>query len=369
MSDTIHMRAALALARRSLGECAPNPTVGCVIVKEGQVIGRGRTAPGGRPHAETEALAMAARTGKDAVRGATAYVTLEPCAHYGATPPCALALAEAGVARVVVAVRDPDPRVNGEGIAILREAGIDVTEDVLAAEALVLNAGFFSTVMRGRPLVRLKLASTLDGRIATKTGESRWISGEPARRATHAMRGAFDAIMAGVGTVLADDPSLTCRIEGFRTMPLIRIVLDSHLRTPLTSQLVATATEAPVWVLHRDGADPMRRGALEEAGVRVIETLPGSIGVDLADALAALAREGITRLLVEGGATLAAALLRGDFVDELAWFHAPSVMGGDGYPAAQGFGIETLAAMPRFAPVRHQQWGEDMLSVFKRAPL
>jgi diaminohydroxyphosphoribosylaminopyrimidine deaminase/5-amino-6-(5-phosphoribosylamino)uracil reductase len=356
------MRAAIALARRGLGECAPNPTVGCVIVKDGQVIGRGRTAPGGRPHAETEALVIAG----EAARGATAYVTLEPCAHYGRTPPCAQALVEAGVARVVVAVRDPDARVNGQGIAMLRAAGIEVTENLLESDAEAVNAGFFSTVQRGRPLLRLKLASTLDGRIATRSGESQWITGDASRRAAHAMRGTFDAVMVGVGTVLSDDPELTCRIEGFRSSPIIRVVLDSHLRTPLTSRLVQGARQAPLWILHRDGADGMRRAALEDAGARVIEAAAGSVGVDLADALTALAREGVTRVLAEGGGTLAAALLRADLVDELAWFHAPSVMGGDGFPAAQAFGISELSAMPRFKPVRQQQWGDDMLSLFRR---
>jgi diaminohydroxyphosphoribosylaminopyrimidine deaminase/5-amino-6-(5-phosphoribosylamino)uracil reductase len=367
MNNETHMRAALSLARRSLGECAPNPAVGCVIVKDGQVIGRGRTAPGGRPHAETQALAMAASTASDAARGAVAYVTLEPCAHYGATPPCARALVEAGVAHVVVAVRDPDARVNGQGIAILTDAGIKVTESCLEAEAIALNAGFFSTVQRGRPWLRLKLATTLDGRIATRTGESRWISGEPARRATHAMRGSFDAVMVGVGTVLADDPDLACRVEGYQAVPVTRIILDSHLRTPLTSRLVTTADMAPVIVLHRDGADEIRAEALRDAGVRVLEVAAGSIGIDLGDALAVLAREGLTRVLAEGGATLAAALLRADLADELAWFHAPSVMGGDGFPAAQGFGITELAAMPRFRPVRRQPCGEDMLSLFERS--
>ncbi len=360
--DDSHMRAALSLARRSLGECVPNPAVGCVIVKDGQVIGRGRTAPGGRPHAETEALAMAG----EAAKGAVAYVTLEPCAHYGQTPPCARALAEAGVARVVVAVRDPDARVNGLGIAILREAGIEITEHVLAPEAEALNAGFFSVVQRGRPLLRLKLASTLDGRIATKAGESQWISGPASRRAAQAMRGAFDAVMVGVGTVLADDPELTCRIAGYQTVLATRIILDSHLRTPLTSRLVASAPRAPVWVLHRDGADKMRGEALRDAGVRVLEVASGPLGVDLGDALALLARAGITRLLAEGGAMLAASLLRADLVDELAWFHAPSVMGGDGLPAAQAFGITDLAAMPRFKPMRQQNWGDDMLSLYRR---
>ena len=212
MDDLSHMRAALALARRGLGNTWPNPTVGCVVVRDGRVIGRAVTAPGGRPHAEPLALAMAGT----AARGATVYVTLEPCCHHGRTPPCTEALIAAGVARVVIASPDPDPRVNGQGIARLRAAGIVVDAGLLAAEAEDVNAGFFHRVRHGRPLVTLKLASTLDGRIATRTGESRWITGEPARRMAHALRGRHDAVMVGVGTVLADDPDLTCRIPGYK---------------------------------------------------------------------------------------------------------------------------------------------------------
>ncbi|HQT68509.1 MAG: riboflavin biosynthesis protein RibD [Rhodospirillales bacterium 20-60-12] len=362
MSDVDHMRAALALARRGLGETAPNPSVGCVIVREGRVLGRGRTAPGGRPHAETIALAMA---GPDA-RGATAYVTLEPCAHVGKTPPCTEALIEAGIARVVVAVRDPDKRVNGQGIARLRDAGIEVTEDICRAEASILNAGFFSVIQQGRPLVRLKLASTLDGRIATKSGESQWISGPEARRATHAMRGRHDALMVGVGTVLADNPELTCRLAGFRQRGMIRIIVDSHLRTPLTGNLVRSAGQTPLWLLHRDGADPARMAALKSAGVRLFELPASSTGIDLKAGLEHLAKSGITRLMVEGGATLAAALLREHLVDRLAWFHAPAIMGGDGYPAAQAFGVANLASMPRFQPVSATRYGQDYLTTFRK---
>ncbi|HQT72519.1 MAG TPA: bifunctional diaminohydroxyphosphoribosylaminopyrimidine deaminase/5-amino-6-(5-phosphoribosylamino)uracil reductase RibD, partial [Acidiphilium sp.] len=216
MDDLAPMRSALALARRGLGETAPNPSVGCVILRDGVVVGRGRTAPGGRPHAETEALAMAG----EAARGATAYVTLEPCAHHGRTPPCADALIAAGIARVVIAMADPDPRTDGAGIARLRAAGIEVVEGVGAAEAAEINAGFTLRLRAGRPLVTLKLATSLDGQIATRTGESQWITGAAARQLGHALRGTHDAVMVGVGTVLADDPELTCRIEGFRTTPL-----------------------------------------------------------------------------------------------------------------------------------------------------
>jgi diaminohydroxyphosphoribosylaminopyrimidine deaminase/5-amino-6-(5-phosphoribosylamino)uracil reductase len=363
VSDEAFMRAALALARRGLGETAPNPSVGCVIVQAGRVVGRGRTGTGGRPHAETQALAAAG----DRARGATVYVSLEPCSFTGKTPPCATALAAAGVKRVVIGATDPNPKVNGQGAAMLRQAGIEVTEHVMRAEAEAVVNGFAQVMLTGRPLLRLKLASTLDGRIATHARESQWLTGEPARRAAHAMRGRHDAVLVGVGTVLTDDPELTCRIAGFRTAPLVRIVVDSHLRTPLMSKLVRSAAAMPVWILHRDGADAARRRALEAAGVRLIELPAAAAGVDLPAALRALGQAGLTRVLAEGGGTLAAGLLRDNLVDRLAWFHAPAVMGGDGWPAAQAFGVAKLADMPRFIPVSRERLGEDMLSTFRKA--
>jgi diaminohydroxyphosphoribosylaminopyrimidine deaminase/5-amino-6-(5-phosphoribosylamino)uracil reductase len=363
MSDETHMRAALALARRGLGETAPNPSVGCVIVANNRVVGRGHTQPGGRPHAETEALKQAGA----AARGATVYVTLEPCSHTGKTPPCANALIEAGVKRVVIGTTDPNPKVNGRGILLLRAAGIEITENVLTAEAEAVISGFSMVIHHARPLIRLKLASTLDGRIAAKTKESQWLTGESARRAAHAMRGRHDAVLVGVGTVLSDDPELTCRIEGFRQSPLIRIVVDSHLRTPLMSKLVRTASTHPLWLLHRNGADPARKTALEQAGVKLYELPVSPAGVDLAQAMKLLARLGLTRILAEGGGTLAAGLLRENLVDRLAWFHAPGIIGGDGWPSAQAFGVTTIASMPRFSPVAQERWGEDMLTTYRKA--
>lgn len=363
MSDTEHMRAALALARRGLGNCWPNPSVGCVVVKDGRVVGRAVTAPGGRPHAEPQALAMA---GEEA-RGATVYVTLEPCCHHGRTPPCTDALIAADVARVVIAARDNDPRVNGAGIRRLRDAGIVVEEGLLAVEASEVGAGFSSRMCRGRPLVTLKLATTLDGRLATRTGESQWITGEPARRMAHALRGRHDAVMVGVGTVLADNPELTCRLPGYKDVPMVRVVADGHLRTSLMSRLVTTALESPTWIITRDGADPARRVAMQEAGVELIDVPGAEMGVDLTASLAALGGRGITRLLVEGGAQLAAALLRADLVDRVAWFHAPSIMGGDGWPAAQAFGVASLLDMPRFVRDHAGPVGADMLTELRRA--
>ena len=361
-ADLNHMRAALALARRGLGTTWPNPSVGCVLVNGGRVVGRGYTGSGGRPHAEPTALSRAGQ----AARGATAYVTLEPCCHWGQTPPCTDALVDAGVARVVIATRDPDKRVNSQGVARLREAGVDVQHGLLEHEAAEDLRGFFLRITAERPLITLKLATTLDGKIATGTGESQWITGPEARRMAHVLRGRHDAVLAGVGTVLADNPELTCRIPGFRPTPVVRVIVDSHLRTPLTSQLARTAGEAPLWFLVRDGVDPLRQDAFTGLGATVIQVASGEMGIDLADGLRALAESGLTRVLVEGGGQVAASLIRGDLVDRVAWFHAPSVMGGDGWPGVRGFGIEKLAMVPRFARQRVTPLGSDLLTEFNR---
>lgn len=356
------MRAALALARRGLGNVWPNPAVGCVIVHAGRVVGRGWTQPGGRPHAETEALAMAGAL----ARGATAYVTLEPCSHHGKTPPCADALVAAGISRVVVAVEDPDPRVSGRGIARLREAGLTVLSGVMAEEAAELNAGFLSRITRRRPLVTVKLATTLDGRIATHSGESRWITGAAARQAGHLLRAENDAIMVGSGTVLADDPELTCRLPGLEDRSPVRVVVDGRLRLPLTSKLVSSANDVATWVLTLEGAEENRREAYEEAGVDVVE-LPGDDnGVDLAAALDVLGESGITRVLAEGGAHLTASLLRLGLVDRLVWFRAPRLIGGDGLPAAVSFGVDHLSQTPGFECVDVRPLGADILEIYRK---
>lgn len=357
------MRAAINLARRGLGQTAPNPSVGCVIVKDGLVVGRGVTAPGGRPHAEVRALAMAGT----AARGATAYVTLEPCSFTGKSGACTEALVKAGIARVVVGATDPHPKVNGAGILSLRAQRIEVIENILREDCEELIAGFAMTIRENRPLITLKLASSLDGKIATAKGESQWITGEAARRGVHALRGRHDAVLAGVGTVLADNPDLTCRIEGFRTAPITRIVVDSHLRTPLLSQLVRGAAQNPLWILHRNGTDKHRIKALENAGVKLIELPAAAAGIDLVAGMQALGKNGLTRVMVEGGGTIAAALLRENLVDRLAWFHAPCIMGADGWPAAQAFGISTLAQMPRFTLLAQHRLGSDIMSEYKKA--
>jgi len=363
MSDARFMRAALALARRGLGQTWPNPSVGCLIVKNGIVVGRGWTQPGGRPHAETEALARAGRNAK----GADAYVTLEPCCHHGKTPPCTDALIAAGIRRAVIAVEDPDPRVAGKGLAALRTAGVVVEIGVAADEAREINAGFFSAIEKGRPLVTLKLATSLDGRLAVASGKSRWITGEPARARGHLLRATHDAVMVGSGTVIADDPELTCRLPGLTDRGPVRVVIDGGLRVPLTARLVAEARRTPTWFVARHGIAGERRAALTACGVAVIEVpaMPGG-ETDLAAALAALAGKGITRVLVEGGATLAAALVRADLVDRIAWFRAPSLIGGDGLPALAAFGVAAPEQARRFARVGIEPVGDDVLETLAR---
>ena len=363
MDDAEHMRAALALGRRGLGSTWPNPSVGCVLVRNGRVVGRGTTAPGGRPHAEQIALERAGA----AANGATAFVTLEPCSHHGRTPPCADALIAAGVRRVVVGCIDPFPLVDGAGLARLRAAGVEVVTGVLEAEAAALHEGFFSRVRQGRPLFTLKLATTLDGRLATATGESQWITGAPARRVAHALRAEHDAVMVGAGTVEADDPALTCRIPGLRRGPELRLVLDTGLRTAPGAQLVQTARATPTWILHGDGADERRAATLRAAGVTLIE-VPRSDGggLDVPAVAVRLGAAGLTRVLVEGGAGLAGSLLRAGLVDRLAWFHAPAVMGGDGLPAAAAFGTAGLSTMPRFHPTGTRRLGDDTLTLLAR---
>jgi diaminohydroxyphosphoribosylaminopyrimidine deaminase/5-amino-6-(5-phosphoribosylamino)uracil reductase len=350
------MRAALALAARGLGSTWPNPSVGCVIVRDGRVVGRGHTRPGGRPHAETEALRAAAGQ----TRGATAYVTLEPCCHWGRTPPCTDALIAAGVARVVVALRDPDPRVDGVGLQRLRDAGIAVEVGLLEEEARRVNAGFVKRLAHGLPMVTLKLATTLDGRIATRTGDSQWITGPEARRMAHALRGCHDAVMAGSGTLLADDPELTCRLPGYAAIPTVRVIADARLRTPPDARLFSS--EAPAWIATRPGQDPTARAALEGRGASLIEVPPApGGGLEPEALLRALAARGITRLMVEGGAALAASLLRAGLVDRLAWFVAPSLIGGDGRSGLESLGVDGLDSMPRLRITGRRPAGECWL--------
>ena len=360
-ADIAFMRIALRLARRGLGRVWPNPAVGCVIVSGGRIAGRGWTQPGGRPHAETEAL----RRAGERARGATAYVTLEPCAHQGVTPPCAKALIDSGIARAVVAAGDPDPRVDGGGIRMLRGAGIEVTADVCRAEAEEINAGFFNRIRGNRPYVTLKTATTLDGRIATRTGASRWITGEEARRAGHMLRATHDAILVGAGTAVHDNPTLSCRIPGLEDRSPVRVVMDGRMRLPLTHALVATARETPTWMVilaNTVSGQPDRRAAYEAAGVVVLAVDADDDGnPDLTGTLGLLAGKGITRLLIEGGGRIASAFLAAGQIDEVVWFRAPCVIGGDGVPSFAGFGVDRLSHAVRGARMSIETVGSDIV--------
>ncbi len=351
-ADRRWMAAALALGRRGLGRVWPNPAVGCVIVKEGRLLGRGWTQPGGRPHAETMALEAAGA----AARGATAYVSLEPCAHFGRTPPCADALVAAGIARVVSPMEDPDPRVSGAGFARLRDAGVAVEVGLMAAEAEAANEGFLKRVRRSRPFLTLKLAATLDGRIATAAGESRWITGPEARARVHLMRAQHDAALVGAATALADDPALDVRLPGLEDRAPLRVALDADLALPKTLKLAA-------------GTRPALRLCRAAGAVSWGEAVPVGADaagrLDLAAALAALGARGVTRVLCEGGGRLGAALLRAGLVDELVWFSAGAAIGAEGRPALGPLGLGALAEAPRFGLVREERLGADLMSVWR----
>ncbi len=371
LDDTRWMRLALTLATRSLGRVAPNPAVGAVLVKDGRVLGRGVTADGGRPHAEAVALAQAGlRYGAEALKGATAYVTLEPCAHHGQTPPCAEALIAAGIARLVCPLQDPDPRVSGQGFAALRAAGVLVEAGLMETEARRLNAGFLSRIERRSPHLILKVAATLDGRLATRSGESRWITGAPARAVVHLMRARSDAVLIGAGTARADDPMLDVRSmgpAGRGAAQPVRLVADGGLSLPLTGRLAASARDIPVRVLHRPGAPAERRAALEGLGVGTVEVAAHEGGLlDMSEALRLLARDGITRVLCEGGGKLAAALLAAGLVDEIALFTAGKAFGGDGVAAVGAFGLDRLAEAPGFYLETVAPVGADVLSLWRR---
>jgi diaminohydroxyphosphoribosylaminopyrimidine deaminase/5-amino-6-(5-phosphoribosylamino)uracil reductase len=345
------MRHALRLAVRGLGRVAPNPAVGCIIVSaEGHIVGRGWTQPGGRPHAETMALAAAGAQAK----GATAYVTLEPCAHHGETPPCADAVVAAGVARVVVAIADPDPRTAGKGIAKLEAAGITVTRDVLKDRAAFVAEGFFKRVTLGRPMVALKSAESADGFVG-RPGSRVSITGESARNHGHLLRAMHDAIMAGIGTVVADDPLLTCRLPGMEDRSPIRVVIDTHLRLPPTSQLVRTAREHPVVVFTTAaGSD-----TLTNAEVEIVRLPATDRRMDLGAVMADLGRRGLTRILVEGGPTLEGALLDAGLVDRVHLYRAQHRLDA-GLP---GIGAR-VAADARFQPFERRPLGPDILESY-----
>jgi diaminohydroxyphosphoribosylaminopyrimidine deaminase/5-amino-6-(5-phosphoribosylamino)uracil reductase len=357
------MRAALGLAQRGLGRVWPNPAVGCIVTSGDLVIGRGWTGPGGRPHAETIALAQAG----PAARGATAYVTLEPCAHTGRTPPCTDALIAAGIARVVIPMIDPDPRVSGRGIAALQAAGISVEIGCLADEATALNRGFLTRVAAGRPMLTLKLATSLDGRIATRTGESRWITGPAARAEVHLLRARSDAVMIGAGTARSDDPRLDVRYIGLAGSTPVRIVVAGTLDLPVTGNLGRTAGSAPLWLCHHADAPPECRAAWMAIGAELIEIPSDSEKrLDLRALMQRLGERGLTRILCEGGGQLAAALLAADLVDTIITYTAGIALGQDGVPVVGPLALDALVDAPGFRLAGAERVGTDLRATWSR---
>jgi diaminohydroxyphosphoribosylaminopyrimidine deaminase / 5-amino-6-(5-phosphoribosylamino)uracil reductase len=364
-ADQRFMQLALTLGRRGQGRTWPNPAVGAVVVKDGVIVGRGWTQPGGRPHAEPEALARAGET----ARGATLYVTLEPCSHVGKTPPCADAIIAAGIARVVSAIRDPNPEVAGQGHARLRAAGIAVDIGPGAAEAARDHAGHFRRVRDSRPHVILKLAVSPDDKIAAAGRKPVAISGEAAKARVHLLRAQCDAILVGIGTVLADDPLLTCRLPGMAARSPVRVVLDRSLRIPGTSRLVRSARETPLWVMTSDLSEAPAAMKLGASGAQVIRVATASApppGLDLAAVLQALSGKGITRLLVEGGARVASSFVAAGLVDEVWLLRGAEAIGTDGIAALDAMPLTTITQSPGFKVRGSEALQDDTLTIYER---
>ena len=365
--DARYMELALALGRRGLGRTWPNPAVGAVIVRDDGdgpvIVGRGWTQPGGRPHAEVEALRRAGA----AARGATLYVTLEPCSHHGKSPPCADAVVAAGITRVVSALVDPNPEVAGAGHWRMAEAGITVEVGVGGDEARRAHAGHIRRVQDGRPHVTLKLAVSADGKAGLAGRRPAAITGDLARDRVHLMRAMSDAVVTGIGTALADDPLLTCRLPGMAQRSPVRIVLDGRLRLPVESRLVASARQTPLWVVSGLDAPREREQALVAEGAEVMRVPSPDGRLDLGVVLKLLADRGITRLMVETGPILAAAFLRADYVDEAALFEAPQAIGADGIDALDGLPLAALSHSPKFRSTGRATVGPDTVETFERA--
>src|ERR1700710_442511 len=364
-ADQRFMQLALALGRRGQGRTWPNPAVGAVVVKDGVIVGRGWTQPGGRPHAEPEALKRAG----EAARGATLYVTLEPCSHFGKSPPCVDAVIASGVARVVSAIEDPNPEVAGQGHTKLRAAGIVVDVGLGAAEAAHDHAGHFRRIRDKHPHVILKLAVSSDDRIAAAGHKPVAITGEAARSRVHLLRAQSDAILVGIGTVLADDPLLTCRLPGMEAQSPVRVVLDRSLRIPGSSRLVQSARETPLWVMTSTLAEAPAAMKLGAAGAQVIRVTAMSAppGIDLQAVLHALAEKGITRLLVEGGSRVASSFVAAGLVDEMWLLRGPSSIGADGVPALDALPVSVITQSPRFKVRASESLQNDTLTIYERA--
>jgi diaminohydroxyphosphoribosylaminopyrimidine deaminase/5-amino-6-(5-phosphoribosylamino)uracil reductase len=362
-ADQRFMALALTLGRRGQGRTWPNPAVGAVIVKDGVIVGRGWTQPGGRPHAEVESLKRAG----EATRGATLYVTLEPCSHHGKSPPCADAVIAAGMARVVSAIEDPNPEVGGKGHARLRAAGIVVDVGLSAQEAARDHAGHFRRIRDKRPHVVLKLAVSSDDKIAAAGRKQVSISGDAARSRVHLLRAQCDAILVGIGTVLADDPLLTCRLPGMEAQSPVRVVLDRSLRIPGSSRLVHSARETPLWVMTSNLSEAPAAMKLGAAGAQVIRVASAPPGLDLKAVLHALAEKGITRLLVEGGSRVASSFVAAGLVDEMWLLRGPNSIGPDGIPALDALPLSAIPQSPQFKLRASESLQNDTLTIYERA--
>jgi diaminohydroxyphosphoribosylaminopyrimidine deaminase/5-amino-6-(5-phosphoribosylamino)uracil reductase len=363
-ADQRFMQLALTLGRRGQGRTWPNPAVGAVVVKDGVIVGRGWTQPGGRPHAEPEALARAG----EAARGATLYVTLEPCSHVGKSPPCADAIIAAGVARVVSAIEDPNPEVAGQGHARLRAAGITVDIGLGAIEAARDHAGHFRRIRDKRPHVILKLAVSSDDKIGASGRKPVAISGEAARARVHLLRAQCDAILVGIGTVRADDPLLTCRLPGMEARSPVRVVLDRSLRIPGASRLVHSARETPLWVMASSLSEAPAAMKLGAAGAQVLRvaTTATPPGLDLMAVLHALADKGITRLMVEGGARMASSFVAAGLVDEVWLLRGPDAIGAEGVAALDALPLSAITQSPAFRVRASETLQNDTLTIYER---
>lgn len=357
-ADRTYMRRALELAARARGRTSPNPMVGAVLVKDGAVVGEGFHAFAGADHAELEAINDA----EGATEGATMYVTLEPCCHYGRTPPCADRIIQAGIRRVVAACEDPNPAVSGKGIAALRAAGIDVEVGLLGAEATRVNEAFFTFIRTGRPFVILKVAASLDGKISTRTGDSRWITGESARQHVHHLRNEVDAVMVGIGTILRDDPLLTTRLGTADQRDPTRVIVDNLARLPLRAKVINRASTAPTFLAVSEMAPRPRLEALEREGVQIL-VVPGSPRrVSLVNLMEALGKLGFLSVMIEGGAEINASALQESVVDKVLLFLAPILIGGKSTATAVGGeGIDTLRQARRLKELRIERFDDDIL--------
>jgi diaminohydroxyphosphoribosylaminopyrimidine deaminase/5-amino-6-(5-phosphoribosylamino)uracil reductase len=362
-ADRRFLQLALTLGRRGLGRTSPNPAVGAVVVKDGVIVGRGWTQPGGRPHAEPEALKRAG----EAARDATLYVTLEPCSHFGKSPPCADAIVAAGISRVVASIGDPNPEVAGQGFAKLRAAGIAVDIGLGAIEATHDHAGHIRRIRDKRPHVILKLAVSSDDKIAAAGGKTISITGEAARTRVHLLRAQSDAILVGIGTVLADDPLLTCRLPGMEARSPIRVVLDRALRIPGGSRLVHSARQTPLWVMTSETSEAAAAMRLGAAGAQVIRVHATPAGLELPAVLHALSERGITRLMVEGGARVAASFVAAGLVDEIWLLRGPDAIGADGVPALDAMPLLAITQSPAFKVRASETLGKDGLTIYQRA--